>query len=597
MRKVTALRTLNRKATLTNSPVPSVDNITTKTKLNSSEQSTLIREMEQWFDVGAAILGVRRTKVPCKGIPWRNRSDGIGYTEEELFTRILHNDASGIALICGPTSGIVGIGCDTMEGGELLRSVLRNGGINAISYKSGKGIHFLFKNTSSLPHTCAKILPTYGEVDIRSADRGYLILPGSLHPSGALYEWLDPPRFNHEGKLYLPDVPSWLLTEIYNGKHKKKIYKNEDGDYDGDHHWCKEHECNDHPSLDPTEALPPRIRKGFFMKLFRFTLPKQRWEKFTKHPAAVDWIIPGEPIREGERYYAERAIGGLVATCYANTTVAIRLLETFRYVYIPTRRDREEEMEINRYVERLCREAQDSQSNRDYKHEPPDPKKDPEGYDRFWYNVDRRNGYLESLVVEFHEKKICHKLYGEALSAEDYVRFLLLTFRSRLIYVSVWGNSKLRTIYDSLLLQEGTSSSYYTPSSPSASSNREYATYKKHQELFGSGAYEKPTASIRDLALRTTSKKKSRREKILARQATELHKAQRERKRRSTRPPKFHSSPPGMHLDPGSVEKASKRHLDMILVGQGELTSSGEGNVVGQSQVTLLGAESKVTGL
>lgn len=512
-----------------NNPVP-YSNIPLKTQLNQAEKDYLVTQMACWYNVGAAILGVQRNKIPCH-LAWSKRADGLGYREHETFSRIYSGEATGIALICGPTSGIVGVGCDEADKAEVLYQYLNTLGVKTACYKSQKGIHFLFKNSSDVPHTCCRILPTFGEVDVRSHDRGYLILPGSLHYSGCLYEWIKEPELSN-GKMVLDRIPDWLLEEIYKGKIKKLSEKERQQEEEIKAFFKDEGfslqdpiyqeaaariEFNTCPSLADENTLPPRIRRGCFRDLLQFTLPKSRWTKLSKHEAAKNWIMDGEPILEGQRYHAEMAIGGLAATCYANPTVAIRILETFRYVYIPHRRSREGELEVNEYIEKCCIQARENRSPNKKYTEPPDRKLDPKGYERFWYNVDRRQTFKGELIERFLEKKINHKRYEKYLSTNDYLIFLLTTFGARLLRWSEKSNSSIRAKIRNLL-QESSSTSSSSSNNDNNDKNapkkdssydRKYLNYQElHKRVFGEyGRMEaKP---LRALLNQTTSAKKT----------------------------------------------------------------------------------------
>jgi len=457
--------------------------VTPKRPLTETEMAKLDSEADRWVNHDVPLVSIKWNKAPCKGA-WKKRKNGqLGHFYENITRDILNYDATGIGLICVPTSGIVGVGCDDMKGAQHLDEDLRSVGITPVSYTSSKGIHFLFKYDSRLPHTCGTILHRYGEVDIRNDDKGYLVLPGSLHDTGVFYHWVNLPKRTHtyiaahELKEHwsFPEVPEWLVQSIDQGYKKensgtiseRRELKNKEKDCD----WGKPVvERNNQPVYNTGEPLPPKMIVGSYAKLLRMLLPRGRWSKFSKHNAAIKWIMTGVAIEEGERFKAERSIGSLAATCYAHKDVAVKALELFRFVYIPVRRSREEEIQLNRDIEKLCSKRYREQKNRNYNTDAPDRKMFPQENGRYWHNVNARSNSMQPLIDDFVENKLFHRLYEDRVSASNFVDFLRVHFRSHLIYECVQGNSRLHAILNHSLGIPSTT----TPGKPKPTTVKEW---------------------------------------------------------------------------------------------------------------------------
>jgi hypothetical protein len=294
-------------------------------------------------------------------------------------------------------------------------------------------MHFLFRHQPGTPHAICWILDKYGEVDVRNKDDGYLVLPGSLHPNGKRYKWLP----SSADLSALPVMPHWLHQEILRGHGKtsgkgcQEVSKKTTAPPKDSVTTSKDNPLpyqNVFPSLDPKARIPARYRKGVFSEFFRLVLPKNRWEKFSKHPTFKDLIDDGLPILPGTRFHAERRVGSLIARCYANPSVAVRLLDLFRYCYFPQRRTRKEEEAINAWVRSLATQNYKKQ-NRAYDSSAPDYA-DPLAW-RYWHNLQHRKNSFPRLIYSICTRRMAP--YG--LTIQDLLFILYSLFRSGLVYV------------------------------------------------------------------------------------------------------------------------------------------------------------------
>lgn len=139
-------------------------------------------------------------------------------TEEELDNWIrLYPDAN-IAIITGKVSGLVVLDIDGPEGVEALKG--KHLPPTRIA-KTGKGLHYYFKMPPD--RSVGNSVGVFPKVDIRG-EGGYVVAPGSVHPSGARYEWTmeedtaDCPIWLYEAQRIekektgasKTDMPGWL---------------------------------------------------------------------------------------------------------------------------------------------------------------------------------------------------------------------------------------------------------------------------------------------------------------------------------------------------------------------------------------------------
>jgi putative DNA primase/helicase len=107
---------------------------------------------------------------------------------------------ANVAIATGPVSGIVVLDLDTAEGEEKATLL---GVPLTPCVRTGKGCHFYFRCNDFFLRNFAGKLPG---IDLRAAG-GYVVGPGSVHPSRALYEWVLTPD-----QLRFANPPSWLFA-------------------------------------------------------------------------------------------------------------------------------------------------------------------------------------------------------------------------------------------------------------------------------------------------------------------------------------------------------------------------------------------------
>jgi hypothetical protein len=149
---------------------------------------------------GLFVRIARREKRPM-GKDWPARAtDDLGEVSRWL------QEGSNVGLLLGPESGLVDVEFDDQDGAEVLRAL----GLDSIAtptWKSERGEHRLFRWTPELPATGWRKV---GGLEIRiGGNPAQSVLPPSIHPSGALYEWIIEP-----GDCAPADFPEALLQEV-----------------------------------------------------------------------------------------------------------------------------------------------------------------------------------------------------------------------------------------------------------------------------------------------------------------------------------------------------------------------------------------------
>lgn len=152
-------------------------------------------DWQELRDLGFNLIPVRvGEKIPA--IQWaRFQTERASLEEIEKWQRDGHN----AGIVTGAVSGIVVLDCDTPEAVARAKEL----GIPAatISVRTAKGCHFYFRHPDFIVPNKASLLPG---MDIRG-DGGFVVAPGSVHPSGSIYEWADHPAWNES-----PPLPAWL---------------------------------------------------------------------------------------------------------------------------------------------------------------------------------------------------------------------------------------------------------------------------------------------------------------------------------------------------------------------------------------------------
>lgn len=150
-------------------------------------------------DLGFSVIPVRvRDKIPV--IQWaRFQTERASLDEIDKWHRKGHN----AAIVTGAISGLVVLDCDTPEAVARVNEL----GIpkGTVSVRTAKGCHFYFLHPGFAVPNKTSLLPG---MDVRG-DGGFVVAPGSIHPSGSVYEWTNHPAWNE-----ITPMPEWLLDRL-----------------------------------------------------------------------------------------------------------------------------------------------------------------------------------------------------------------------------------------------------------------------------------------------------------------------------------------------------------------------------------------------
>jgi hypothetical protein len=153
-----------------------------------------------------------RTKKPRIEQGWQDKP----LRDEESVTVYWQtvNLNSNIGLLLGPTSGLIDIECDNPEAEKEYQELWQGEPPVVPTWKSGRGYHRLFRWR---PGLLAKTVFHAGDIEVRVGNGGgaQSVLPPSIHPSGAKYEWIVSPDEAEPGEL--PDEVAERLCELGGG--------------------------------------------------------------------------------------------------------------------------------------------------------------------------------------------------------------------------------------------------------------------------------------------------------------------------------------------------------------------------------------------
>lgn len=104
-----------------------------------------------------------------------------------------------VGIVTGKVSGLLVLDLDSQE---AVAEAEARGLPHTISVRTAKGLHVYFRHPGGTIGNRAGLLPGW---DIRG-DGGFVVAPGSIHPTGIEYRWENPP-----GLFELAEPPTWLM--------------------------------------------------------------------------------------------------------------------------------------------------------------------------------------------------------------------------------------------------------------------------------------------------------------------------------------------------------------------------------------------------
>lgn len=141
------------------------------------QQPNMLEEALKYASLGWSILPVKLgTKQPC--VDWKKFQDKPA-DEQQIREWWSKYPNAGIGVVTGRVSGIVVVDIEK-EGSTFGYPA------TVISKTGGGGFHFIFQHPGVDIHNSVKQVAPL--TDIRG-EGGFIVLPPSIHPSGASYEW------------------------------------------------------------------------------------------------------------------------------------------------------------------------------------------------------------------------------------------------------------------------------------------------------------------------------------------------------------------------------------------------------------------------
>ncbi|WP_196232969.1 bifunctional DNA primase/polymerase [Sphingomonas segetis] len=151
-------------------------------------------------DASAAGLRVFPVKPSEKtpAIAWKQFQDRAP-TQDEL--EIWDGGNCGIGIVCGAPSGIVVLDVDSPEAQEVVDALDLP---ITPTVQTARGLHYYFRRPAYEIRNSVRL--GGAKLDLRG-DGGYVVGPGSIHPSGVRYEWIVSPA-----EVPFAELPASLLN-------------------------------------------------------------------------------------------------------------------------------------------------------------------------------------------------------------------------------------------------------------------------------------------------------------------------------------------------------------------------------------------------
>lgn len=157
--------------------------------------------------------------------PWLKDWPGLATTDEwQLSEWHSKFPSCNWAVLCGSASGCWILDIDGEEGASSsakLRS--QHGPVATLATRTKRGWHMYFRwPTDCVIHnSVGKLAPG---LDVRG-ERGYALVPPSIHPDGNAYAWLS------DGEKTIADAPPWLIALVTGAQVGTRTAKHPDTDF------------------------------------------------------------------------------------------------------------------------------------------------------------------------------------------------------------------------------------------------------------------------------------------------------------------------------------------------------------------------------
>jgi hypothetical protein len=164
-------------------------------------EMAMIDMLNEYYRMGFSVIACKAaSKTPLAS--WKQYQNNRA-SMEQLNTWAHDNPDCNWAIITGKVSGIVVIDTDNPDADAYAQ---HRGLPPTLTAKTAKGYHYYYAHT---PLRNTTSLHGIDGLDIRG-DGGYVICPPSIHPSGAIYEWITPLD------TPLAPLPTWVTEQTSN---------------------------------------------------------------------------------------------------------------------------------------------------------------------------------------------------------------------------------------------------------------------------------------------------------------------------------------------------------------------------------------------
>jgi hypothetical protein len=174
-----------------------------------------------WDEATALATGVVFPGRTIKTFPLRERGK-VPITKRGLYDASADPEqiaawraqfpGANLGMPTGEMNSLVVIDLDGDEGACSWGSLLSDhpGTPAEVAVRTGSGWHlyFLMPTGAKVGNSAGRIAPG---IDVRGTG-GYVVVPPSIHESGALYEWR-----SHPGDCLVPELPDWLVALVAKG--------------------------------------------------------------------------------------------------------------------------------------------------------------------------------------------------------------------------------------------------------------------------------------------------------------------------------------------------------------------------------------------
>lgn len=171
---------------------------------------SVIKNVRRLLKCGISILPLaEQSKVPV----WPKGVYAATADEKVLLNHFKKHPTHNYGIATGVVSQIFGLDIDGKEGRASLGSLLDKHGALPKTWTSrtAKGRHYIFRCQIPLKSSAGRL----GRgIDTRN-EAGYLVGPGSVHPSGAKYRWV---KGRSPDDVDLADAPQWIVQLLQDDK-------------------------------------------------------------------------------------------------------------------------------------------------------------------------------------------------------------------------------------------------------------------------------------------------------------------------------------------------------------------------------------------